>query len=317
MLHEIDLSRTDLNLLVLFETVMAERHVGRAAQRLNLSPSAVSHGLGRLREILHDPLFLRTPRGVVPSARALELATPVEEALARIRSVMESVEPFDAATSNRRFTIGAPDGASSVFLQPLLAALAKAAPLVSVSLKQLLPRPDVNLVQAWSETYESLDARSLDVAVLPFDEVPQRFKVLPFFEEEFVIAARKGHALATRPTLKRYCEMRHMVVSHSGDPHGYVDDVLKARGLSRRVELTTPNAMLALAALAETDFVCALPRRFVAMFGRRFGVEPIAVPLKLGPFKISIVAPKVAMMDAGVAWLAGVLGGIGTAWLKE
>ena len=80
MLNQTDLTRADLNLLLLFEVVLEERHVGRAAQRLRLTPSAVSHGLGRLRRLLNDPLFLRTPRGVVPTARAMELALPVAEA---------------------------------------------------------------------------------------------------------------------------------------------------------------------------------------------------------------------------------------------
>src|ERR671912_1998487 len=99
MLNEIDLSRTDLNLLVLFETVLKERHVGRAADRLNLTPSAVSHGLGRLRKLLNDPLFLRTPKGVVPTARATELAAPIADILARVRSVMATAAPFDPATA--------------------------------------------------------------------------------------------------------------------------------------------------------------------------------------------------------------------------
>src|SRR5918997_6391986 len=106
MLKETDLSRVDLNLLVLFATVLEERHVGRAAARLNLSPSAVSHGLGRLRRLLKDPLFLRTPKGVVPTARATELAEPIAEILARVRNVVATAEPFDPATSTRRFTIG-------------------------------------------------------------------------------------------------------------------------------------------------------------------------------------------------------------------
>src|SRR5262245_21253876 len=102
MLNQNDLSRTDLNLLVLFETVLEERHVGRAAERLNLSPSAVSHGLGRLRRMLGDPLFLRTPKGVSATDRAIELAGPIAEILARVRSVMASRAPFDPATSRRR-----------------------------------------------------------------------------------------------------------------------------------------------------------------------------------------------------------------------
>ncbi|RUV47121.1 LysR family transcriptional regulator, partial [Mesorhizobium sp. M5C.F.Ca.IN.020.14.1.1] len=103
MLNEIDLSRVDLNLLVLFEVVLEERHVGQAAERLSLSPSAVSHGLGRLRRLLNDPLFLRTPKGVVPTERAMDLAAPVADILTRTRSVIATAEPFHAATSTRRF----------------------------------------------------------------------------------------------------------------------------------------------------------------------------------------------------------------------
>src|SRR5262249_56029206 len=103
------LSRVDLNLLVLFHTVLEEGHVARAAGRLNLTPSAVSHAIGRLRHLLNDPLFLRTPKGVVPTARALELGEPVAEILARIGRVISSAVPFDPATSGRPFMISPPD----------------------------------------------------------------------------------------------------------------------------------------------------------------------------------------------------------------
>ena len=140
-MNEIDLSRADLNLLVLFETVLAECHVGRAAERLNLTPSAVSHGLGRLRRMMNDPLFLRTPRGVVPTARAMALAEPVAEILARTRRVLASAAPFEPATSARRFVLGAPDGVSAVFLPGLLDTLARTAPGIDIGLRQVLPSP--------------------------------------------------------------------------------------------------------------------------------------------------------------------------------
>src|SRR3954454_2091558 len=107
MLNQI--SRVDLNLLVLFHAVREEGHVGRAAGRLNLTPSAVSHSLGRLRHLFNDPLFLRTPKGVVPTERALELGEPVGDILSRVGRVFASATPFDATTSSRRFSIGAPD----------------------------------------------------------------------------------------------------------------------------------------------------------------------------------------------------------------
>jgi DNA-binding transcriptional LysR family regulator len=108
--------------------------------------------------------------------------------------------------------------------------------------------------------------------------------------------------------------MQHLVVSLEGDPHGFVDQLLASKGYSRRIALTVPSFMLALAVLAETDLIAALPRRFVAMHGSRFGISGIEAPLELTEFQLNAVAPKVAMMDPGVAWLFDVLG---TPWIPE
>jgi DNA-binding transcriptional LysR family regulator len=304
MLNETDLSRTDLNLLVLFEVVLRERHVGRAADRLNLSSSAVSHGLGRLRRLLNDPLFLRTPKGVVPSARALELAAPIAEVLARVRSVIATAEPFNATKSTRRFTIGAPDGVAAVFLPTLLANLRRTAPRIDISMRQLLPphggRP---AGRPWEPVLADLEARAIDVAIVPIDDIPARFVERTLYEEDFVIAMRAGHPFAVAPTLDRYCGMQHLVVSLTDDAQGFVDEVLAKQGLSRRVALAVPNFMMALALIAETDFIAALPRRLVEMHAARFGVASTEAPLPLRRFQIRAIIPKVAMMDAGLAWL--------------
>jgi DNA-binding transcriptional LysR family regulator len=304
MLNKIDLSRVDLNLLVLFETVLEARHVGRAADRLNLSPSAVSHGLGRLRRLLNDPLFLRTPKGVVPTARALELAGPITEVLARVRSVIATAEPFDAATSKRRFTIGAPDSVSAVFLPPLLADLRRLAPRIDISVRQLLPpQGGRDIARAWDPALTELETRAIDIAVVPLDDFPARFVERTLYEEDFVIAMRDGHAFARGPTLDRFCGMQHLVVSITGDPRGFVDDALADQGRTRQVVLTVPNFMMALAIIAETDLITALPRRFVEMHAPRFGVVSTKAPLSLPRFRIRAVVPAVAMMDTGLAWL--------------
>src|SRR5688572_9111120 len=119
MLNETDLSRVDLNLLTLFETVMKERHVGRAAERLNLSPSAVSHGLGRLRRLLNDALFVRHPKGLNPTERALLLEPLVADLLARARTLIGGALTFDPAHSERRFRLGTVDAIGSVIIPPL------------------------------------------------------------------------------------------------------------------------------------------------------------------------------------------------------
>lgn len=314
MLNEIDLSRIDLNLLVLFEVVMEERHVGRSAERLNLSPSAISHGLGRLRAVLGDPLFLKTPRGVVPTDKAEELAAPIADILARIRAVVASTEPFDPTRSTRRFTIGAPDGVSAVFLPPLLDMLAKTAPTVAVSIRQLLPRQgEPNPALAWRDALADLEARAMDIAIIPNGAFPARFAYRLLYEEDFVVAARAGHPFVSDANLRNYCAAQHLVVSHSGDAYGFVDNVLAEQGLSRRVALTVPNFMFALAVLSRSDLISALPRRFVTEHAARFGVVGVDAPLPLGRFDLNIVTPQVALRDLGLAWLVSLLGEVGRA----
>lgn len=304
MLNEIDLSRTDLNLFVLFEAVREEGHVGRAAARLNLSPSAVSHGLSRLRRLLNDPLFLRTPKGVVPTVRAEELGGPIAEILARTRRVVATAEPFDPVTSTRRFIIGAPDGSLAPVLVPLLDRLGRGAPSIDIGIRQILLPPGVlEPERAWSSALAELESRALDVAVLPIARVPPRFALKPLFEERFVIGMRRGHSFARQPTLDRYCEARHLVVSTSGDPVGFVDVALRELGCARRVALTAPNFMLALALVADSDLLCALPRSLFAAHAARLGLDSVEPPFVLPVFWINAVATKAALMDAGVAWL--------------
>jgi DNA-binding transcriptional LysR family regulator len=258
--------------------------------------------------MFNDPLFLRTPKGVVPTARANALAPAIADVLARTRSVLAAAEPFDPAKSKRRFTIGAPDGASAVVLPPLLDALKREAPGIDISLKQLLPKPgETETERAWSFAFADLEAREMDIAILPIEQIPARFMARTLYEEEFIVAARAGHPYTDELTLDRYCAIKHLVVSHSGEAYGFVDRLLGERGRSRRIALTVPNFMFALAVIAGSDLVSALPRRFAQQYGPRFGVAAIEPPLPLGRFKLNVITSRAAMMDAGVAWLLELL----------
>jgi DNA-binding transcriptional LysR family regulator len=303
MLHEIDLSRVDLNLFVLFEAVLRERHVGRAAQRLNLSPSAVSHGLGRLRLLLKDPVFLRTPKGVTPTARALELASQIDDLLSQARGVLATAVPFDPATSQREFTIGAPDGVANLYLLPLFAKLRRDAPGVNVRMRQVLPAAGRAIEQAWDAAFTDLDARALDLAIGPFTAVPNRFEVAELGIESFVIISRSGHPFAKRPGLDAYCQADHLVVSQSGDAHGFVDVALAELGRSRRVALTVPAFAMALPIVAETDLLSAVPRSFAETLGSAAGVTLVEPPMSLPRFTMRSVVPKSGLTDSGLAWM--------------
>lgn len=304
MLHETDLSRLDLNLLTLFDTVRREGHVGRAADRLNLSPSAVSHGLARLRRMLDDPLFLRSPKGVVLTDRAQQIADPVSDILARIRAVVSTAEPFDPGTSTRRFTIGAPDAIAAMILPALLQRLQQEAPGVDLSLKQVLPDPgEVQPHRAWRGAFADLDARSLDLALLPVASDAARFASRLLFTEDFVIVTPKAHPFLADPSLAQYLALGHVVVSQGGDPSGLVDQALAADGPPRRVALTVPNFMMALAAVAVSGLVSAVPRRFAALHAARFALQTVEPPLPLPTYRVSATLPEVALADRGTAWL--------------
>ncbi len=299
MLNEMDLSRIDLNLLVLFEAVMDERHVARAAGRLHVSPSAVSHGLGRLRELLRDPLFLRHPKGVVPTERATSLAAGIVDVLARARAVIGSAEPFDPRRTERTFRLAAPEAATAVLLPALLKRIRRTAPQVRLSYANLIGRFDA--------AYERLDQREIDVAVIPVGEVPARFAARDVVRRVLRSRHRVGHPLGTRPSLDRYCAMDHVIVSQSGELHGLVDRRLEAHAKTRRVVLAVPEFLLALIVVEQSDLVAALPKRFVETHARRFRVRTARPPLALDSDPLRAVATRAALQDTGIAWLVGEL----------
>lgn len=299
MLNQIDLASVDLNLLVLFDVVLAESHVGRAAARLHLSPSAVSHGLGRLRRLLHDPLFLKHPKGVVPTARASALAGPIADVLAGVRRVVETAEPFDPSTSRRRFVVGAPDALAPVILGPFFAAVRRAAPGIDLGMR--------NVMAPFGAALGLLDARELDIAVLPLDEVPARFAAQALFEERFRIGMRRGHKLGRAPTLARYAAAEHVLVSATGDPYGNIDEALDRLGRKRRVTLAVPTFMVALSVIAESDIVGAIPSSLLRTQADRFGLVTAPLPFELPVSFIHSIVPQAALSDAGIAWLVDVL----------
>lgn len=304
MLHETDLSRVDLNLLVLFEAVLAEQNVARAAARLNLSPSAVSHGLARLRRQFNDPLFLRTPKGVVPTERGLALSLPIADILRDARKLVASADPFDPATSNRRFVIGAPDGGSAQIVLAVLAELERAAPHIDLAFVSILPTNT-----GWTNAFASLDARDVDIVILPFAEAvgfvdsPARFVTRPLYAEGFVVALREGHPSAGSMSLERYCALQHLLVSVSGSRDGYVDVFLAQQNLSRRITVTVPNFLMALEVVASSDLITAVPRVFLAPLASRFGLTMVEMPFELPQAEMRTVVPKAALADTGLQWL--------------
>ncbi|MGL5009600.1 MAG: LysR family transcriptional regulator [Paracoccaceae bacterium] len=290
---------------MLFEAVLAEQHVARAAARLNLSPSAVSHGLARLRRQFNDPLFLRTPKGVVPTERGLALAQPIAGILQDARKLVASAEPFDPATSTRRFVIGTPNGGSAEIALALLKHLRAAAPGIDLGFVSI-PRTHMG----WDQAFARLDDRKVDLAILPFRdslgfaEVPARFVTRFLYEDGLVVGMRQGHDFAADPTLERYCTAQHLLVSVTGEIDGIVDRYLATMGLSRRVAVTVPNSTVAFEMVESTDLLVSAPSRLVATQAKRFGLITAALPMVLPTSQIRVILPKAGMADDGLVWLS-------------
>jgi DNA-binding transcriptional LysR family regulator len=169
----------------------------------------------------------------------------------------------------------------------------------------------------WQGSLEKLEKREIDVAVLPLGVMPPRFEARRLYDEDFVVAMRRGHASARSLTQAAYCKAQHLLVSLSGDPHGFVDELLAKRGLKRRIALTVPTFMMALSHLSNSDLIAALPRRLVASHAARFALASAEMPFKRKPDPIRAVATRAAMSDDGIAWLMDELVGSVAAWRRS
>lgn len=308
MLNRAHLARVDLNLLLVFDLLFEERNAGRVADRLHLSPSAVSHALKRLRLLLKDPLFLPTSKGMIPTERAAGLAAAVRQIVEQAVGIVASAEEFDPTRSARRFRIGAPDGAISFLVPSIVQHIQRSAPRINLSVLQVLPsRASVSPDQAWHGTLSDLDGGRLDIAVLPHNPSQNRFHSVPLYSEDFVVVARRGHTFVRDPSIDGFTSARHVLVSATGDTAGFVDRLLAERGLERRVALTVPSFQMAIAAISASDLIGALPRRFATEAAKREDLEITEPPLPMLSNDLHAILPKAALLDRGTAWLLEIL----------
>lgn len=304
MLNHAQLARADINLLLLFDLLFEERNAGRAAARLNLSPSAVSHALKRLRTTLDDPLFVSTSKGMVPTDRARTLAPAIRDIVERVNGVIANAAGFDPATAVRRFRIGAPDGTMSMLAPPLVERIETTAPGIDLAIVQILPRPrTAEADEAWRDALGEVESGRIDLAILPYRPLSARFHSASLYSEDFVFAARRGHALSGAASIEAIAAARHVLVSATGDPSGFVDRLFAERGHGRRVALTVPSFFMAAAAIASSDLVGALPRLFVREAMLRFALQIIEPPFPMGSSELHAIVPRPAMLDHGIAWL--------------
>ena len=268
-MSSINFKTLDLNLLRVFDEVMTERSLTKAAHKLALTQPAVSNALRRLRDALGDELIQRQGQTMAPTPRALALWPAVREALRQLQEVI-TPSHFVPGLANTTFILAMADATAAELMPGLIEVMDQDAPGISMRVVPLTTRDPRPL----------LDAQHADLAVGYFPAAladltarAQAGETVAFahqrlFTGEYVCAMRRGHPLAKGPlTLNRFCAARHLLVSFSGRPFGYVDEALKLLGRERRIVLTVNQFFTAGKVVTHSDLLTVLPRHFVNLTG--------------------------------------------------
>jgi DNA-binding transcriptional LysR family regulator len=289
-----NISRIDLNLLVVLDAIVTEGGVSRAAARLNLTQPAVSHALARLRELFDDPLFVREGRNLAPTSLTKRLIEPLRQALLALGTLIEKGESFDPASASTAFTVSMRDPLEVLILPRMMRRLSREAPGVDLRTVQVRRRGvEAGLADG------TLDA-VLDVA-LPLSERIHRQRVSA---DRFVVAARKGHP-RVRPgfTLATYLGEKHVMVTSRRRGPGAEDIELGQHGQRRHVSLRCRNFFAALRVVAESDLVLTMTARYAALLGTGSTVRVLPMPLRMPALDLFLYWHDRAHDDPANRWL--------------
>jgi DNA-binding transcriptional LysR family regulator len=295
-----NLAALDLNLLVALDALLREASVSRAAMRIGLSQPATSHALQRLRDLIGDPLLVRTGARMELTPRALALRAPLAQALDQVRGLFVP-DAFDAANSERHFRLMMPDLAVELLMPRLMAKVTQAAPNIRID------------VVPWRgpAIFHAEFARTIDM-VISIGNAFKGFHCQLLYTDSDALAVRRGHPLGTRlKTLDAFLRARHVAVILRGQAEDLIDTWLRSKGIERRIALVVPSYIEALHVAARTDLVAFVPRRLIAALARPLSLGTIAPPLDPGIDEQHMFTPTRAQMDPGSIWLRSLMLRIG------
>ncbi|HEY8088844.1 MAG TPA: LysR family transcriptional regulator [Polyangiaceae bacterium] len=297
----VHLGAVDLNLLHSLDALLVERNVTRAAARVGITQSAMSHALGRLRLLTGDELLVRGPGGMVPTVRAEALSMPVRRALDEVARALAPAAAFDPRTAVTRLCIGTSDYGELVLLPRLVARLAREAPGVDLRVRTL-----------GEDMPALLASGSIDLAVAPLMAHDERPGIhgRKLFSDRFVCVVRRGHPLAKKKlTLARFAAASHALIAPRGQEGGFVDDALARLGTRRRVAVAVPHFLIAPHLVASSDLLLTLARRVAAVLAAPLKLAVLAPPpeLSLEGFTMSAVWHDRTHDDPAHRWLREVV----------
>ena len=291
-MNEIDLRRFDLNLLVVFEVLMAERNVTEAAARLGRTQSAVSHALSRLRGQLGDPLLLKRGRGMEPTPLALAFFEQARPILASLRRALAPHQRFEPTTAERMFRIGAPDFAHALFTD-VLAGLRRLAPRVSIE----WTGPRLAMVNEIAEG-------QLDAAIVPAGlRRPGGVMAEPIGALRWRCFARADHPAFEHWGAGTWARWPHVVVRVGDDLESPIDRAASRAGLARTIAGWLPNFSAVAPVLATSDLIATLPALSMANMVKPFGLASRRVPFAIEPIPHVVLWPAIRVESPELKWL--------------
>ncbi|MBZ7926649.1 LysR family transcriptional regulator [Ensifer adhaerens] len=309
-----DIHNLDLNLIRIFNAVLDERGVTKAADRLHVTQSAISHALARLREVIGDELFIRGPDGMHPTPRAMELSQSFKPALRQIEAAI--CEPvFDPATSDMEFSVATSDYITATTIADFMARLRARAPNARCRVRSL---SEMNIA-------EELDRGSIHVAIGVFGKTPTRFVREPFFSDRSVWLMRKDHPAATGAFgLRELSMFPHVdiLISNRSEAHGggtidegglerahitsnprHIEGLLDAQGLARRVGTTVSHILVVPSLVAPTDMIAFTPLRLAERAARALDLVWREPPYETPPLEVSMLSHRTMGAHPSVRWL--------------
>lgn len=287
-----DLRRIDLNLLVILDALLGEQHVTRAAERLHLSQPAVSHALARLRDLLGDPLLVRAGSGLVPTARALELAAPLAETLAQVQSLL-APNTFDPASARRTFRLAMSDYGAAIILPGLIRTLRKEAPGI-----------DLQISHASREgMVEGLLNGDIDLAAGVLPELPGELRSSPLFEERYVcLLDRQSLPEDGQLDLPTYLSRPHVLLEMRGSGTPEIERTLTALRERRRVAISLPHWSVAPRLISGTDLILTVASRALNEVDDE-SLIVVPPPFEIAPFTFVSAWHKRRGGDQALNWL--------------
>ena len=287
-----DLRRIDLNLLVILDALLSEQHVTRAAERLHLSQPAVSHALARLRDLLGDPLLVRAGSGLVPTARALELAAPLAETLAQVQSLL-APNTFDPASARRTFRLAMSDYGAAIILPGLIRTLRAEAPGI-----------DLQISHASREgMVEGLLNGDIDLAAGVLPELPGELRSTPLFEERYVcLLDRQSLPAGGVLDLPTYLSRPHVLLEMRGSGTPEIERTLTALRERRRVAISLPHWSVAPRFISGTDLILTVASRALNEVDDQ-SLIVLPPPFEIAPFTFVSAWHKRRGGDQALNWL--------------